>query len=366
MIVPQSFKKVVLTKEGTIKTEVFTVSGRKIPLLEIRQCMLTDHEKLGILRVQNDEYYTAMTDAEVRSRLIQLGEENNTREESGLEMKERLKAMERKRHLMIWGDNSTLLNHGHLLLTVNSLYDEAIYYTNEEMKAKGKGDIDVQAIVERPHVYILGRCGSSEVDQLAYINTRKACLQSLDIKIVTSNGVEVTDIVRFFHGDGPQQEFEAGEQKGGNAGCASCSGDARKYKDLAVSLSRPHLTLSERLRKVLQGPAGRNKRNAGLKPFKDLLLEELKRECRARGLSTDGRRNELQEILKEEIGGIQRVPAMMFCDQEKTLADLGLGRHCSKITICFQYCKHQKIHVGFYIYIIYAQYHPFPWFLFSV
>ena len=38
--------------------------------------------------------------------------------------------------------------------------------------------------------------------------------------------------------------FEAGEQKGGNAGCASCSGDATKYKILAVSLSKPHLTLS--------------------------------------------------------------------------------------------------------------------------
>ena len=30
------------------------------------------------------------------------------------------------------------------------------YFTNEEMKANGKGDIDVQSVVERPHVYILG------------------------------------------------------------------------------------------------------------------------------------------------------------------------------------------------------------------
>lgn len=328
MIVPQTFKKVLLTKEGTIKTERFTVSGRKIPLLEIRTRMLKEHESLGLLRIQSDDYYTSMTNAEVRTRLMQLGEDATTGEESEIEAKERLKAMERKRHLMIWGDNSTLLNHGHLLLTVNSVYDEALYFTNEEMKANGKGDIDVQSVVERPHVYILGRCGSSEVDQLAYINTRKDCLQSLDIKITTSNGVEITDVVRFFHGDGPQQQFEAGEQKGGNAGCASCSGDARMYKDLAVSFSRPHLTLSERLKKVLQGPAGKNKRNAGLKPFKDLRLEELRDECRARGLESKGQKKELQEILKEEIGGIQRVPAMMFFDQEKKLADLALGKHC--------------------------------------
>jgi len=69
--------------------------------------------------------------------------------------------------------------------------------------------------------------------------------------------------------------FEAGEQKGGNARCASCSGDARLYKTLAVSLSRPHLSLSERRKKVLLGPAGRQKRNGGIKPLKDLRIEEL-------------------------------------------------------------------------------------------
>ena len=65
-----------------------------------------------------------------------------------------------------------------------------------------------------------------------------------------------------------------------------------------------------------------------MKPFNDLHLEELRSECRARGLETDGQKKDLKEILKEDIGGIQRVPAMMFFDQEKTLADLGLGRHC--------------------------------------
>ena len=48
-------------------------------------------------------------------------------------------------------------------------------------------------------------------------------------------------------------------------------------------------------------------------------------ECTARGLSCDGSKRELQEILREEIGGIQRVPPMVFFDQEKTMVDLGLG-----------------------------------------
>lgn len=119
------------------------------------------------------------------------------------------------------------------------------------MKAKGKENIDVQSLEERPHVYTLGRCEASKVEQLAYTTIRKACLQSLSEPVLTSNGVQITDIMRFFHGDGPQQEFEAGAQKGGNAGCASCSGDARKYKDLAVFLRGPHLSLSEHFKKVL-------------------------------------------------------------------------------------------------------------------
>ena len=54
-------------------------------------------------------------------------------------------------------------------------------------------------------------------------------------------------------------------------------------------------------------------------------MEELKRECTAHGLPCDGSKPELQEILKDEIGGIQRVPAMILFGQEKTMADLGLG-----------------------------------------
>lgn len=56
---------------------------------------------------------------------------------------------------------ATLLGHGHILLTVNAVYDEALYHTNEEMKGRGQENIHVHFLVERPHV--LGRCGSSKV-----------------------------------------------------------------------------------------------------------------------------------------------------------------------------------------------------------
>lgn len=229
MIVPQTYKKVVLDKDGTIKTELFTVSGRKIPLSDIRDRTLKQHEKLGLMHARTDEDYAAMTKEQVKKRIAQLNERTNCPETATLDdLKNYLKRVERTRHLMVWADNSTLLNHGYLLLTVNAVYDEALYFTNKEMEDQGKGNVDVQSLVERPQVYILARCGSAEAEQIAYINTRKACLEGLKNKVVTSNGVQITDVMRLFHGDGPQQEFESGEQKGGNAGCLGCSGDARK------------------------------------------------------------------------------------------------------------------------------------------
>ena len=316
---PQTFKKVIL-KDGHVTTETFTVSERKIPLADIRERTLKKHEQLGLICAHTGECYDAMTREEIINRLKQLGESAKVSEAAELnDIKKYLKGIERTRHLMIWADNSTLLNHRYLLMTVNVLYDEVVFYTNKEMEEQGKGNIDVQSLVERPQVYILARCGSSEAEQLA----RKICLEGLNNKITTSGGIKMTDVMRLFHGDGPQQEFESDEQKGGHAGRAACSGDARRYNCLAVSLSRPYLSLNDRLNKVHQGPAGRTNRNGGLKTFKNLRLEELRGECHARGLPTEGNKKDLEEIFKEKMGIIQRVPAMMFFDQEKTLDDLG-------------------------------------------
>ena len=125
------------------------------------------------------------------------------------------------------------------------------------MKARGHENLDVPSIIERPHLYILGRCGSKEIEQLAYVDTRQECLDQLPHHVETSKGEKVNDVVRFFHGDGPEQQFESGEQRGGNAGCSACSGDARRYRDLTYSFRCPLLSLADRERIVLAGPAGR-------------------------------------------------------------------------------------------------------------
>ena len=95
------------------------------------------------------------------------------------------------------------------------------------MKARGYDDVDVPALVEEPHLYILGRCREKEVEQLAYVDTRRECLDQLTNNLQTSKGVPVVHVIRFFHGDGLEHQFESGEQRGGHNGCISCSSDSR-------------------------------------------------------------------------------------------------------------------------------------------
>ena len=89
------------------------------------------------------------------------------------------------------------------------------------------------------------------------MDTRQECLDQLPHHVETSKGEKVNDVVRFFHGDGPEQQFESGEQRGGNAGCTACSGDVRRYRDLTYSFRCPLLSPADRERIVLAGRAGR-------------------------------------------------------------------------------------------------------------
>ena len=110
--------------------------------------------------------------------------------------------MERTRHLQIWHDHSTLANHGHILFMVSCLYDPAVHLTNLEYKLETGEEIDVQMEVEKPEIYIVGRCRSSDTEQLAYVESRLCCLQHLQRNLPTEKEgcmVEINDNMRFFH-----------------------------------------------------------------------------------------------------------------------------------------------------------------------
>ena len=170
---------------------------------------------------------------------------------------------------MIWGDGSTILNHGYLLYLVQSVYNPAFYFSPAQMKARGYDDKDVPVLVEKPNHYILGRCRANKVEQLAFVNTRRECLDQLTKNLQRSKRVPVVDVMCFIHGDGPELQFESGEQRGGNiVFFFSCSGDSRGYGDLVYCFRSHNLSLADRCRIVQAGPAGRKKRNGGIKPFK--------------------------------------------------------------------------------------------------
>lgn len=74
--------------------------------------------------------------------------------------------------------------------------------------------VNVQATVEAPYVYLLARSGSAVKDQLLYVPTRLEDVVELDTHL-SVQGLEYKDHLRFFSGDTPARQMEAGQQCGG-------------------------------------------------------------------------------------------------------------------------------------------------------
>lgn len=94
---------------------------------------------------------------------------------------EDLKRLERTRHLKLWHDHSDILNHTYISFMVSTLYNSNLYITNQEYCQifPDRPPIDVQATVEKPHLYILGQSKSTDEDQLSYNLSRIKDLKQL-------------------------------------------------------------------------------------------------------------------------------------------------------------------------------------------
>ena len=118
---------------------------------------------------------------------------------------------------------------------VSTMYDPAVYLTNNEYLQKYKCRIDVQATVEQPQLYILGRCSSNE-QQLLYgeerINDIINSKEKLEIK-----GIYIEDVIHVFKGDRPAAQLEIGHQKGGNYFCFNCKLNSFFTKSIFHSFS---------------------------------------------------------------------------------------------------------------------------------
>ena len=227
------------------------VSARKFPLQKIREKLLQKHDALGIVRDLSTEYFEALSTNQVIARLQQLAIPHKT-DESSTALRKCLIEMSRKRYIKIWHDHSSISAHGHLLVLVSIIYDPAFFYTSEEMKNFKGVEIDVPTIVGKPEVYILGRSTSSTVDQLHFIATRRECLQDISI-LHTRTGTPVCDVVRFFYGDGPAAQFEAGHKQGGTYCCTGCKADSCRFSEIAYCYRAAKHTLKERQEFLLQG-----------------------------------------------------------------------------------------------------------------
>ena len=237
----------------TLHANTVNITARKIPLKQIRKKLLERHEKQGILRNNSDKFFTDLSQEEVKMRLDELKIPYNNSQD----LHQLLKHACRTRHLKVWHDHSSIAAHGYLLVLVSVIYDPAIYYTTEEMKTLKGINIDVPAVVAKPEVYIIGRSSSSTEDQLLFVETRRECLKEMRETISTTTQVEVHDVLRFFYGDGPAAQFEAGHKQGGTYCCVGCGADSGCFTDIAYSYHAPKLTLQERQAFVLQGNAWR-------------------------------------------------------------------------------------------------------------
>lgn len=221
-----------------IQEKSVNISARKIPLLRIRKKLLEKHETLGIIWESSDTHFANLTPDELDSRLQNLGISHCTGDK--LQM---LKTLCRTRHLKIWHDHSTTAAHGYLLVLVSVIYDKAFFYTSKKMKELK--NTNVPAILQQAEVHILGWSSSSTEDQLMFMEARRECLKEMRERVRTENGVEVIDIVRFFSGDGPAAQFEAGNKQGGTYCCTGCGADSGHFSNIAYSYRASKPTLKE-------------------------------------------------------------------------------------------------------------------------
>lgn len=83
----------------------------------------------------------------------------------------------------------------------STLYDPAVFLTNEEYREKYPEIplVDIQSAVENPYLYILGQSTSSDFH--TFTSTRLDDLRSLQSP-TNHNGIEIYDNLRVFSGDG--------------------------------------------------------------------------------------------------------------------------------------------------------------------
>ena len=144
--------------------------------------------------------------------------------------------------------------------------------------------------------------------QMSFVPTRQEDLRNLANAVMTESGVPINDIMRFMNGNNPAIQFEDGKQHGGHYPCVGCYGNINSSYDHEYMVPRKYKSLNENREFVDAGPASKA---YSLYPYKDLKVEDIRKELKARGASYKGTKNDLQKELAEILGGTVRKPALL-------------------------------------------------------
>uniref|UniRef100_A0A7M5X6F1 Uncharacterized protein n=1 Tax=Clytia hemisphaerica TaxID=252671 RepID=A0A7M5X6F1_9CNID len=207
-IIPQEFKKLTVIEDDDGSKEIvettFEISGRKFAIDLVRQRINERVEKY--LRIQPDKYFEDMTNEQLKSEMTRLNMrfcEKHPRKR----MLRMLEMFNRQRFIICWHDTSPIVGSSHFLVTLSCVYDQALFYLDDEYYEKTGERTSVQANVEYPEVYILARCPATD-QQLMYGDLRLEDIEELSTMPVMLKGVQVNDHFRFFKGDAPACQLE--------------------------------------------------------------------------------------------------------------------------------------------------------------
>lgn len=181
---------------GKLTPQETVVMARKIPLAEICKRLLAEQQKY--MRLTSDSDINALEDSDLAERLHSLG--CSTTNKTHEQLCTTLATYERTRSLVLWHDHATILKMGFIMITVHTLYDSAVFLTDEEYRQLNPRhqSICLQSEIEQPEINMLSLGGSSVEDQSALIGYCIDCLSNLTNPIEAGNGIMINDNIRMF------------------------------------------------------------------------------------------------------------------------------------------------------------------------
>ena len=149
--------------------------------------------------------------------------------------------------------------------------------------------------------------------QLLYSDERLSNILEIKKPLITTDGIEINDVIWAFKGDHPASQFEARQQKGGNYACHGCCMNSNCAKSLLHSLKCNTLSLPNRISKIYASASSQNRlqNNTIIKLFDYSSLPELIDEHQQRKLQSSSlNKQSLQTSFDMKRHGIQKMSTL--------------------------------------------------------